>query len=398
METKKLLDRLLHGFNFFNADYYLGRGYSLPPKSVCLILSRACNLKCRMCDIGRANADKAGEDSPLVRSMRSGPYPMQLADWMSLIDQLAGFTPKPLLLLTGAEPFLSPHWHRVAEHIFKKGLRLHITTNGTLLADCAEKLLTLCRQPHALDITVSLDGLNEVHDNIRGVEGTFERALEGIRTLNTACARRGWHQPPVHITCTISNLNLDHLTTFLKGIIAQHLPIRSLTFNHLWFRDSTITARHNQRYCETLPVVEENIQGVDIGTIDPERLSTTIRAIKQFAATAPFPVFLEPELSDAELRAYYSKPAQFVGYSKCTAAWRNIAITPGGTVILSPLCFLPALGSIKGRDFREIWNAQPARNLRKKIFSAGRYPACARCCMLFGSRPKYHKLKNLFRY
>ena len=399
METKKLLGRLLHGFDFFNADYHLGRGYSLPPKSVCLILSRACNLKCRMCDIGRANAGEASpEESPLLQTIHSGPDAMQSADWISLIDQLAEFVPKPLVLLTGAEPLLSPHLHRVTEHIFSRGLRLHITTNGTLLADCAENLIAVCPQPQALDITVSLDALDELHDRIRGVEGTFKRALEGIQAIAGACARKSWHRPPINITCTISDLNLDHLTTFLQELIARRLPIRSLTFNHLWFRDSTITARHNQRYCETLPIAEENIQGVDITAIDPDILTNTIRAIKKRGSTAPFPVFFEPELSDAELRMYYSKPAHFVGYNKCTAAWRNIAITPSGSVILSPLCFLPPLDSIKGRDFREVWNAQPARSLRKRIVKAGIYPACARCCMLFGSRPKYHKLKNLFRY
>lgn len=394
-----MLNRLLHGFNFFNADYYLGRGYSLPPKSVCLILSNACNLKCRMCDIGRANADDTPPgDSPLVQAMHSGPEPMQLEDWLSLIDQLAAFVPKPLLLLTGAEPFLAPHWHSVAGHILSKGLRLHITTNGTLLEHCAEKLIALCPHPSALDITVSLDALDGLHDRIRGVDGTFKRALDGIQAFAAAYARRGWYRPPVNITCTISNLNVDHLATFMQGIVELCLPIRGLTFNHLWFRDSSIAARHNHRYYETLPVVEENIQGVEIEAIHADTLIEKIRTIKKIAASAPFPVFFEPELSDMELRAYYSHPEQFVAYNKCTAAWRNVAITPSGSMILSPLCFLPPIDFIKGRNFRKTWNAAPARAFRKKIFKAGAYPACARCCMLFGSRPKYNKLKNLFRF
>jgi MoaA/NifB/PqqE/SkfB family radical SAM enzyme len=394
-----MLNRLLHGFNFFNADYYLGRGRSLPPKSVCLILSNACNLKCRMCDIGRANAAETSPgESPLVRAMHSGPEPMQLEDWLSLIDQLAGFVPKPLLLLTGAEPFLAPHWHRVAEHIFSKNLRLHITTNGTLLERCAEKLIALCPHPKALDITVSIDALDRLHDQIRGVDGTFKRAIEGMRAVAAAWAEKGWHEPAINITCTISNLNADHLATFLRGIISRGLPIRSLTFNHLWFRDSTITQQHNRQYSATLPVAEENIRGVDISAIDADILTENIRMIKKIAATAPFPVFFEPELNETELRAYYRHPDRFVGYNKCTAAWRNVAITPAGAMILSPLCFLPPIDFIKGRNFRKIWNAQPARTLRKKIFAAGAYPACARCCMLFGSRPKVHKLKSLFRY
>ena len=398
MKKRRLLSRLLHGFNFFNADYYLGRGYSLPPKSVCLILSHACNLKCRMCDIGRANANEAPPDgSPLVQAMHSGPQPMQLEDWLSLVDQLSSFTPKPLLLLTGAEPFLAPHWQRVARHILNKGLRLHITTNGTLLKRCAENLISLCPHPSALDITVSIDALGGLHDQIRGVDGTFELALNGIRAFAAAWARKGWHQPPINITCTISNLNVDHLATFMQGIIALSLPIRGLTFNHLWFRDSTITARHNQQYLETLPIAEENIQGVDIKAIDADMLTGNIQAIKKIATTAPFPVYFEPDLSETELHVYYSQPDRFVNYNKCTAAWRNIAITPSGSMILSPLCFLPAIDYIKGYNFRELWNAQPAREMRIKIFKAGAYPACARCCMLFGSRPKYHKLKSIFK-
>jgi Fe-coproporphyrin III synthase len=396
---KRVLSRLLHGFNFFNADYYLGGGYSLPPKSVCLILSNACNLKCRMCDIGRANANSAPpETSPLVQAMHNGPDPMQREDWLSLVDQLSKLIPGPLLLLTGAEPFLAPHWHAVAEHILNKGLRLHITTNGTLLERCAEKLIAVCPHPTALDITVSLDALDGLHDRIRGVEGTFTRALEGIRAFAAAWARRGWHRPPVNITCTISNLNVDHLTKFMQGIVERCLPIRGLTFNHLWFRNSTIAAEHNRRYFETMPVAEENIQGVDINAINPDILTNNIRAIKKMAAATPFPVFFEPELSDTELRLYYNHPEQFVSYNKCTAAWRNIAITPSGSMILSPLCFLPPLDCVKGRNFREIWNAAPVRTMRKKIFRAGAYPACARCCMLFGSRPKYHKLTSLFRF
>jgi len=399
MEKRRLLSRLLHGFNFFNADYYLGRGYSLPPKSVCLILSHACNLKCLMCDIGRANANEASPDSsPLVQAIHSGPQPMQLADWLSLVDQLSEFVPKPLLLLTGAEPFMAPHWQQVAGHILSKGLRLHITTNGTLLERCAEKLIALCPHPSALDITVSIDALDGLHDQIRGVDGTFERALGGIRAVAAAWTHKGWEKPPINITCTISNLNVNHLATFMQGIISLSLPIRSLTFNHLWFRDSTITAFHNQHYLETLPVTEENIQGVEIKAIDADVLTANILAIKKIAAVSPFPVYFEPALNDTELRAYYSQPDKFVGYNKCTAAWRNVAITPSGSMILSPLCFLPALGSVKDRNFRKTWNAQPARDLRKKIFKAGAFPACARCCMLFGSRPKYHKLKSLLRF
>jgi len=399
MKVQKALGRLLHGFNFFNIDYRLGRGWSLPPRSVCLILSHACNLRCLMCDIGRANAQGTGPrvHSPLVQAVSSGPDPMSRDGWVSLVDQLAGFIPRPLVLLTGAEPFMAPHWRDVAARILRRGMRLHITTNGTQLERNAEELITLCPHPAALDITVSLDGLEAVHDRIRGLEGTYARALAGMRAFAAAWERRGWRRVPLHITCTMSNHNLGHLPAFMTAIAGSGLSLASLTFNHLWFRDTAIASVHNRLFA-ALPAAEENIQGVDTASIDADALVGTLRAVRMTAAAAPFPVFFEPDLDESELRLYYSRPDRFVGYSKCTAAWRNVAVTPSGAVILSPLCFLPPLGNVQDSGFRQVWNGRPARLLRRQIKRARAWPACARCCMLFGSRPKYHKLTTLFRY
>lgn len=397
MNIQRVLGRLLHGFNFFNVDYYLGRGRSLPPRSVCLILSHACNLQCLMCDIGRANArDARPERSPLVEAVRGGE-PMSRDAWLALVDQLAGFVPRPLVLLTGAEPFMAPHWRDVAARVLQRSLRLHITTNATLLERNAAELVGMCANPAALDIAVSIDGLGPVHDRIRGVDGTFDRALAGMRAFAVAWERRGWTRPPLHITCTLSNHNLDHVQDFMRAIAGFDLPLAGLTFNHLWFRDSAVTQRHKRMHAD-MPVAEENIQGVDIASIAAGDVERTITALKTIAAQAPFPVFFEPELSAREQRLYYSRPEQFVCYTKCTAAWRNVSVTPSGAVILSPLCFLPPLGNVKGRNFRRVWNARPARLLRSRLRRAGAWPACSRCCMLFGSRPKYHKLATLFRY
>ncbi len=399
MKSKRILARLLHGFNFFNADYALCRGWSLPPRSVCLVLSHACNLRCTMCDIGRANArDTRAGISPLVQAVRSGPDPLSREEWLSLVDQLASFVPRPLVLLTGAEPFMAPHWSAIAERILQRGLRLHITTNATLLERSAGQLTALCPHPDALDITVSLDGLESVHDRVRGVEGTFALALGGMRAFEAAWRRRGWGRAPLHITCTLSNHNLDHVPAFVAALTEYGLPVASLTINHLWFRDSTIAACHNKTFAATMPAAEENIQGVDIAAMHADRLLATVAAVKNTAARSRFPVFFEPELSEPELGLYYSRPERFVCYNKCTAAWRNVTVTPSGSIILSPLCFLPALGSVKNSSFRSVWNARPARQLRRTIRRTGAWPACARCCMLFGSRPKYHKLASLLRY
>ncbi|MCX5901451.1 MAG: radical SAM protein, partial [Proteobacteria bacterium] len=238
--------RLVRLFDFFNIDYRFFDGYSFPPQSVCLILSERCNLRCRMCDIGYKNAHAGQPVSQLVQSITAGPEEMTLADWLRLIDDLARFTPKPLVLLTGTEPLLYPHIREVIEHISESGLRLHITTNGTLLESHAPWLASACQKPSALDITVSLDGLEEVHDGIRGVPGTFARAIRGIEAFANSSRELCGQPAPVNITCTVSDCNCRSLEAFVDGIMAKGLPVASITFNHLWFKDASIIRRHNE--------------------------------------------------------------------------------------------------------------------------------------------------------
>ena len=89
--------KLIHAFNFFNLDYQFAlAGYSFPPKSVCLILTEKCNLKCAMCDIGQRNAEPAqGKTSPLVKSISNGDEEMSLDNWRTLFMICHGFSPNP---------------------------------------------------------------------------------------------------------------------------------------------------------------------------------------------------------------------------------------------------------------------------------------------------------------
>ena len=59
------------------------------------------------------------------------------------------------------------------------GFKQYVSTNGTLVTDYLAKVLA-----NTCDgVDVSIDGLEQTHDRIRG-HGTFRRALNAIRTLN----------------------------------------------------------------------------------------------------------------------------------------------------------------------------------------------------------------------
>lgn len=388
--------RLVREFTFFDLDYLVLNGYSFPPKSLCLILTERCNLKCVMCDIGQKNVCPSPEVTfPLVGTLTRGAETMTLADWRGVVDDLVNRGWQPLLLLTGTEPLLYPEVLELAEYILLKGLRLHLTTNGTLLARFAEGLVDLAKRPDSLTVTVSLDGVGETHDAIRGVPGTFDRALAGLEAVTARKRERGRAWPAVGVCYTISNYNYLHMGEFVEWLLHREIDLASVTFSHLWFRDETIVARHNDHYGDLFPVEQENLRGLALEAIDMDRVHAQLRTLRARSHHLPFAILEQPRLTLNEARTYYAMPSEPVFYEKCLAPWRNVSINPRGAVIISPLCFDYSPGNVKDSAFSVIWNGTSLRGFRNHLRQVGSYPACTRCCMLFDSKPKYYKLKDL---
>ena len=85
---------------------------------------------------------------------------------------------------TGGEPFLNRDMLPVLEETLAIGPAT-VLTNGTVFTPSSIKALqTVCEQSlYSLELRVSIDGYSpETNDPIRG-EGTFEKALEGVKML-----------------------------------------------------------------------------------------------------------------------------------------------------------------------------------------------------------------------
>ena len=388
--------KLVREFKLFNFDYRFLNGYSLPPKSICLILTERCNLKCIMCDIGQGNAQLSSHETfPLVESIKKGTEMMSVSDWKAFINDVAGKRWEPLLLLTGTEPLFYPNVLELVEYIISKDLRVHITTNGTLLYQYVDQLVDLCKKPDSVNITISIDGIGEIHDKIRGVKGTFDKAIAGLKKITERKKEGGKNWPAVNITYTISNFNYRHMREFIQWFRNENLDIESVTFSHLWFKDEAIVSEHNKKYGDLFPVKKENIAGLDISEIDMDFVYNELQAVKKIYAELPFAIFEHPRLAFEEAKKYYSKTTELVFYDKCLAPWRNVSVTPRGEVIISPMCFDYSIGNVKKDSFVSVWNDTPLKDFRRRLRKVGTYPACTRCCMLFDSKPKYYKIRGL---
>ncbi|MBU2519933.1 MAG: radical SAM protein, partial [Nanoarchaeota archaeon] len=79
--------------------------------------------------------------------------------------------------LSGGEPLLRNDIFEILSYLRKKGIDTEIYTNGTLITkEIAKKLKIL----DVDNINISLDGLKQSHERIRGRE-TYEKTVEGIK-------------------------------------------------------------------------------------------------------------------------------------------------------------------------------------------------------------------------
>ena len=125
-----------------------------------LYVTNKCNLKCDFC------------------SVKAGSYDAEisLTRIKEIIDEAIKFGLKDLHL-TGGEPTIRKDLEDIIEYAVSKGLNVRLITNGTLISK--EKLDSLCE--HGLkSIMISIDGNEEYHDRVRGIQGTFKKAYDTI--------------------------------------------------------------------------------------------------------------------------------------------------------------------------------------------------------------------------
>lgn len=116
----------------------------------------------------------------------------------------------PFFDLSGGEPLLRKDLSALANRAASHGCLVSMNTNGTLLN---EKRLS--EMSDVLDlVVVSLDGPKDVHDKIRGVPGTYDKAIEAIRLLKA-------HGIKVGINSVATPWNIDVLSSFIEELRNQ---------------------------------------------------------------------------------------------------------------------------------------------------------------------------------
>lgn len=136
--------------------------YISAPTKVFLMITDYCNIHCKHCS---------------VESDSSKNNYLSISDINSLLQQfryLGVFE----IAINGGEPMYHPDFFHIVRSVKSNGFLLNLNTSGIYTKDKAEKLAVADIDK----IKVSLDGLKDKNDNMRGL-GTFDIAMRTIKIL-----------------------------------------------------------------------------------------------------------------------------------------------------------------------------------------------------------------------
>lgn len=157
-------------------------------------VTRTCNLRCIHC----------------YTDSEAKKYPGELTteEGKTLIRDLAQFQ-IPALLFSGGEPLARPDLFELVAFARSLGIRPTLSTNGTLITEEAARHI---REAGFTYVGISLDGIGDVNDRFRGVEGAFDRAVRGFKACTAAGQRVG-----LRLTLTRHNAaNLHGIFDFIE--------------------------------------------------------------------------------------------------------------------------------------------------------------------------------------
>lgn len=195
---------------------YLGRRAMCGPVLGTLVTNYRCNYRCKMCGL-------PGRDEDLRRKglleFETGRMRQLLRDFADLGTTGIGFT--------GGEPLLREDIFELLAFTKELGMFAHLNTNGFLLDEGRVRRLL---DSGVDSVNVSLDGATAAtHDRIRGQEGAFERAVQGIKRI--VSMRKGSSRPPRLKAVTVvgeENVGeVPRLVEFLFGLgvdCAEFIP------------------------------------------------------------------------------------------------------------------------------------------------------------------------------
>ncbi len=297
------------------------------PTDVSIITTYRCQMRCKMCDI-----------------------------WENPTDKLREITAKDLEVLpsfkfvniTGGEPFVRRDLDEIVEVMFRKSPRIVISTSGWH----TERIFRLAEKFPNIGIRVSIEGLAEKNDDLRGREGSFDRGLRVLLTLKEMGIK------DIGYGCTVSNHNSEDMLWLYK--LSRELGMEFAT-----------AAFHNSYYFHK----------------DDNEITNKDEVIGNFHKLIE--LLLKENSPKSWFRAFFN--LGLINYIRgrprmlpCEAGSANFFIDPYGEVYpcngLEERYWMESMGNIReAASFEDLWVGPQAQKVRELVRT------CPKNCWMVGT-------------
>jgi AdoMet-dependent heme synthase len=325
-------------------------------------VTRACQLACTHC---RADAIKA-----------RNPFELTTDEGRRLLDDLASFgAPRPLVVLTGGDPFERPDLPELVAHGTDIGLSMALSPSVT--DRLTRPVLVELHEAGAKAVSLSLDGATaQTHDRFRGIEGVFDATLDAARTVRDVGFR-------LQINTTVTRSNVQELPRVLASVLEMGASLWSVFF-------LIPTGRGKELETLTAAEVEEVLHWLhDVSTLVAIKTTEAPhyrRIAIQRAGLSPGVTLDEAfPLGPLRSRLRHDTAGMLTGREQPRRPRPPIDVNSGRGFafvdhvgVVYPSGFLPiAVGSVRDRSFPEIYrDSEVLQGLRDPDGFGGR---CGKC-------------------
>lgn len=320
------------------------------PKTAIVELTLKCNLNCQMC---------------LQKQERAlGKKDLDLKELRKLLDNLGSEV--KYLSLIGGEVFCRPDIFEILKECQKRGIKVRLTTNASLLGPAQIKELKRFKK-NISGLGISLDGLKNTHDQIRGVRGTFDRSIKAISLLLDDFT--------INVNCVLFKENLGEIIELVD--LLKKIGLRNFSFQPEMFS----TASEVQASAKLLGLSENDFKLQPAQTSDYnfsyEELKTLLKNLNQVKG---IDLMVQPTLFNKYPNLYYKGSLRNNLGLACKDLFMPRINAQGNLIFCSMI--KKELGSLVKRSLKELWNRKEVRELRLKLLRSNLTPICKRCCRL----------------
>ncbi|ADY55208.1 Radical SAM domain protein [Syntrophobotulus glycolicus DSM 8271] len=320
------------------------------PLSLTVSITQKCNSQCKTCNIWK-DPRNAQPSTELTLEEYDKIF-------RSIGSSIIWYT------LSGGEPFLRKDIAEIVSLIIKHSRPkvLIIPTNGLLSKRTVretERILKMLPANATLIVNLSLDGIGEEHDEIRGIPGNFKRFLETFAALKEL--KKAYpHSFELGVHSVVSRFNVENILELFDYVKNQLVP------------DSYI--------CEIAENREELLNVTDSITPSIHLYEKTIRPLQNEIRESLLHHKGITSLIQAFRLKYYDYVITEMREKRriipCYAGRVSAQISPWGDVW--PCCILAYqadMGNLRDfeLDFNKLWYAEKAARVRNQVFKGDCY-------------------------